>query len=174
MAKQHHPLDANRKALVMGNDSYKAVTKLENAREDARLMAKSLSNVGYQVTMKLDLTEKEMKAALRGFKNQVEAGDEVAIFYAGHGVQIGGASYLMPTDIQLNNEQNVQLRAYPLRRLLDEVSAAPSAVNIVILDACRDNPFAEKASGKGLAQLDAPPGTYLAFATSPGNVAEDG
>lgn len=99
------PIYANRKALVMGNDSYKAVAKLENAREDARLMAKSLTNVGYQVTLKLDLTEKEMKAALRTFKNQVDAGDEVAIFYAGHGVQLANSNYLIPIDVAGQDEE---------------------------------------------------------------------
>ncbi len=172
------PIYANRKALVMGNDSYKAVTKLENAREDARLMAKSLANVGYQVTMKLDLSEKEMKAALRSFKNQVEAGDEVAIFYAGHGVQLANSNYLIPIDVAGQDEDQLRDEGIALQRLLDDMADRKVKFTLAMIDACRDNPF--KSNGRaigggtrGLAPTTAATGQMIVFSAGSGQQALD-
>lgn len=169
---------ANRKALVIGNDSYKAVSKLENAREDARLMAKSLGNVGYQVTMKLDLTEKEMKATLRGFKNQVEAGDEVAIFYAGHGVQLANSNYLIPIDVAGQDEEQIRDEGIALQRLLDDMADKKVKFTLAMIDACRDNPF--KSNGRvlgggtrGLAPTTAATGQMIVFSAGSGQQALD-
>jgi hypothetical protein len=172
------PIYANRKALVMGNDSYKAVTKLENAREDARLMAKSLTNVGYQVTLKLDLTEKEMKAALRGFKNQVDAGDEVAIFYAGHGVQLANSNYLIPIDVAGQDEDQIKDEGIALQRLLDDMTDKKVKFTLAMIDACRDNPFKNngRAIGgglRGLAPTTAATGQMVVFSAGSGQQALD-
>lgn len=169
-------------ALVIGNSEYQGVNRrLKNPAHDAQLMSQTLLKLGFEVQTHLDLSRAEMGKRVSAFAASLPTGAISLVFYAGHGVQIGGASYLMPTDIQLSNEQNVQLRAYPLRRLLDEVSAAPSAVNIVILDACRDNPFQPAAPVRyrstgpiGLAKTPAPRGTLLAYSTQPGQLAADG
>lgn len=169
-------------ALVIGNSEYQGVNRrLKNPAHDAQLMSQTLLKLGFEVQTHLDLSRAEMGKRISAFAASLPTGATSLVFYAGHGVQIGGASYLMPTDIQLSNEQNVQLRAYPLRRLLDEVSAAPSAVNIVILDACRDNPFQPAAPVRyrsngliGLAKIRAPRGTLLAYSTQPGQLAADG
>lgn len=172
------PVYANRKALVIGNDSYKSVSKLENAREDARLMAKSLGNVGYQVTMRLDLTEKEMKAALRGFKNQVDAGDEVAIFYAGHGVQLANSNYLIPIDVAGQDEDQIRDEGIALQRLLDDMADKKVKFTLAMIDACRDNPF--KSNGRaigggtrGLAPTTAATGQMIVFSAGSGQQALD-
>jgi hypothetical protein len=172
------PVYANRKALVMGNDSYKAVAKLENAREDARLMAQSLTQVGYQVTLKLDLTEKDMKSALRGFKNQVEAGDEVAIFYAGHGVQLANSNYLIPIDVAGQDEEQIKDEGIALQRLLDDMTDKKVKFTLAMIDACRDNPF--KSNGRalgggarGLAPTTAATGQMVVFSAGSGQQALD-
>jgi hypothetical protein len=169
-------------ALVIGNSEYQGVNRrLKNPAHDAQLMSQTLLKLGFEVQTHLDLSRAEMGKRVSAFAASLPTGATSLVFYAGHGVQIGGASYLMPTDIQLSSEQNVQLSAYPLRRLLDEVSAAPSAVNIVILDACRDNPFQPatpvryRSTGSiGLAKIPAPRGTLLAYSTQPGQLAADG
>lgn len=169
-------------ALVIGNSEYQGVNRrLKNPAHDAQLMSQTLHKLGFEVQTHLDLSRAEMGKRVSAFAASLPTGATSLVFYAGHGVQIGGASYLMPTDIQLSSEQNVQLRAYPLRRLLDEVSASPSAVNIVILDACRDNPFQPAAPVRyrstghiGLAKTPAPRGTLLAYSTQPGQLAADG
>ncbi len=172
------PIYANRKALVIGNDSYKVVTKLENAREDARLMAKSLTNVGYQVTLKLDLTEKEMKAALRSFKNQVDAGDEVAIFYAGHGVQLANSNYLIPIDVAGQDVDQIKDEGIALQRLLDDMTDKKVKFTLAMIDACRDNPFKNngRAIGgglRGLAPTTAATGQMVVFSAGSGQQALD-
>ncbi|MEY4295485.1 MAG: hypothetical protein RLY82_1173, partial [Pseudomonadota bacterium] len=121
-AVQPAAMFAHRRALVIGNDSYKTIKKLENAREDAKAMGENLASVGYQVTMRLDVTEKEMKTVIRNFASQVEGGDEVFFFFAGHGVQLGAANYLLPTDIAGENEAQVKDEAIQLQRILDDMA----------------------------------------------------
>ena len=167
---------APRRALVIGNDSYRHVSKLVNAREDARSIAASLQQVGYQVTAKFDLTEKEMKAALRTFKGQVEGGDEVLVFFAGHGVQFGAANYLLPIDIAGESEEQVKDEAIQLQRLLDDMHEKKAKLTLAMIDACRDNPF--KASGRaiggrGLAPTTAATGQMVIFSAGAGQQALD-
>lgn len=169
-------------ALVIGNGQYQGINRaLKNPAQDARLMSETLLKLGFEVQTHLNLSRADMSQRVSAFAAALPAGATSLVFYAGHGLQINGASYLMPVDIQLSSEQNVQLRAYPLRRLLDEVSSAASAVNIVILDACRDNPFQPpppvryRSQGPmGLARVLAPRGTLLAYSTQPGQLAADG
>jgi hypothetical protein len=152
---------ANRRALVIGNDTYKSVTELKNAREDAKAMASSLSAVGYKVTLQLDLNEKEMKAALRTFSSQIQGGDEVMFFFAGHGVQLGAANYLLPTDIGGESEAQVKDEAIQLQRILDDM---------------RDNPFktpGRNIGGRGLAPTTAATGQMVVFSAGTGQQALD-
>ena len=133
------PIFANRKALVIGNDGYKFVSKLANAREDAKVMADNLSTVGFKVTLKLDLTEKEMKATLRTFKSQLEAGDEVAFFFAGHGIQLANSNYLIPVDVAGEGEEQIKDEGIALQRILDDIGEKKAKFTIAMIDACRDN-----------------------------------
>ena len=169
---------ANRKALVIGNDGYKFVSKLFNAKQDATSIAENLTMVGYNVTLKVDQSEKEMKAALRGFKSQVEAGDEVAIFYAGHGVQIANANYLLPIDVAGEGEEQIKDEAISLQRLLDDMSDKKVKFTLAMIDACRDNPF--KGSGRsigggarGLTPTTAATGQMVVFSAGTGQQALD-
>ena len=169
---------ANRKALVIGNDSYKYVTQLSNAREDAKTMADNLKSVGYQVTLKLDVTEKELKASLRQFKNQVESGDEVAFFYAGHGVQLANSNYLVPIDVAGEAEDQLRDEAIALQRLLDDMSDKKVKFTLAMVDACRDNPFktngrALGGNGRGLASTTAATGQMIVFSAGTGQQALD-
>jgi len=167
---------ANRKALVIGNDSYKSVSKLLNAREDAKAIASSLTSVGYQVTLKLDLNEKEMKAALRVFSSQVQGGDEALFFFAGHGVQLGAANYLLPTDIGGESEAQVKDEAIQLQRILDDMTEKRAKFTLAVIDACRDNPFKSTGraiGGRGLAPTNAATGQMIVFSAGSGQQALD-
>lgn len=166
----------NRRALVIGNDTYKTVAKLSNAREDARTIAANLTSVGYQVTLKLDLNEKEMKTALRNFASQVQGGDEVLFFFAGHGVQLGATNYLLPTDIIGDSEAQVRDEAIQLQRLLDDMSERKAKFTLAMIDACRDNPFKSSGraiGGKGLAPTTAATGQMVIFSAGTGQQALD-
>ena len=170
------PTMANRKALVIGNDTYKSVTKLANAREDARTIATNLTSVGFQVTLRLDLTEKEMKAALRTFAGQVQGGDEVLFFFAGHGVQLGATNYLLPVDIVGDSEAQVKDEAIQLQRVLDDMSEKKAKFTLAMLDACRDNPFKSTGraiGGRGLAPTTAATGQMVIFSAGTGQQALD-
>ena len=172
-----NPVANIRKALIIGNDSYRSVPPLVNARADARLISENLSMFGYAVTLKMDLTEKQMKEALRVFKGQVNPGDEVAIFYAGHGVQLGSANYLLPVDVGGDNEEQVRDEAIPLQRILDDMTDKKAKFTLAMIDACRDNPF--KSSGRsvggtrGLAVTSAATGQMVIFSAGTGQQALD-
>ena len=167
---------ANRKALVIGNDTYKSVTKLLNAREDAKAIASSLATVGYQVTLKLDLNEKELKAVLRNFSSQVQGGDEVMFFFAGHGIQLGAANYLLPIDIGSESEAQVKDEAIQLQRILDDMTEKKAKFTLAMIDACRDNPFKTNGraiGGRGLAPTTAATGQMIVFSAGTGQQALD-
>ena len=167
---------ANRKALVIGNDTYKSVAKLLNAREDAKAIASNLIAVGYKVTLQLDLNEKEMKAALRTFSSQVQGGDEVMFFFAGHGVQLGATNYLLPTDIGGESEAQVKDEAIQLQRVLDDMTEKKAKFTLAMIDACRDNPFksmGRNIGGRGLAPTTAATGQMVVFSAGSGQQALD-
>lgn len=168
---------ANRKALVIGNDSYQKVTPLANAREDAKVLAESLGALGYKVSLKLDVTEKQFKSEIRSFKGQVQPGDEVAIFYAGHGVQINSTNFLLPVDIGGQNEEEVKDEAISLQRLLDDMHEKGAKFTLAMIDACRDNPFKGAgrsiAGGRGLAPTTAATGQMIVFSAGSGQQALD-
>jgi len=170
------PVLANRRALVIGNDTYKTVGKLDNARQDAKTIAANLTAVGYQVTLKLDLNEREMKTALRTFSEQVQGGDEVMFFFAGHGVQLGAANYLLPTDIGSDSEAQVRDEAIQLQRVLDDMSDRKAKFTLAMIDACRDNPFktaGRAIGGRGLAPTTAATGQMVIFSAGTGQQALD-
>lgn len=170
------PTVPTRRALVIGNDNYQSVPRLLNAREDAQAMARSLSDMGFQVQLELDLRERNMRAALRQFKSRVEGGDEVIIFFAGHGVQLAGTNYLLPVDITGENEEQIRDESIQLQRILDDMTERRAKFTLAMLDACRDNPF--KGSGRsfgsrGLAPTNAATGQMVIFSAGTGQQALD-
>ena len=167
---------ANRKALVIGNDLYSHVPKLTNAGADADAMARSLEFVGYKVFKHLNLSEKRFKQAVRDFRQQLNAGDEVLFFYAGHGVQLGNANYLLPIDVQGEHEDQVKDDAILLQKVLDDLDDKKTKFALAVIDACRDNPFKGKGraiGGRGLAPTSAATGQMIMFSAGSGQQALD-
>lgn len=165
-----------RRALVIGNNHYLQVPRLETAVQDARDMAGALASLGFLVTLKIDLAEKPMKQALREFKAQVQEGDEVLVFYAGHGVQIGGTNFLLPVDIRGEAEDQVRDDAVPLQRILDDLQDRRAGFALAVVDACRDNPFranGRSVGGRGLAPTAAATGQMIIFSAGVGQQALD-
>lgn len=167
---------ANRRALVIGNDKYMHVSQLVNAREDASAIAKKLTLLGYKVTLHQDLTEKSFKQALREFRATLDGGEEVLFYFAGHGVQLGSANYLLPTDTKGDNEDQVKDEAIELQRVLDDLKYKNSKFMLAIIDACRDNPFKQSGraiGGRGLAPTTAATGQMVMFSAGAGQQALD-
>ncbi|WP_300449919.1 caspase family protein [Accumulibacter sp.] len=165
-----------RSALVIGNAKYRR-SPLPNPANDARAMASELRKAGFQVIAVEDAGLHRMHAAIDEFGRAIKPGGAAVVFYAGHGMQVSGENYLIPVDADLKRESDVQSMTLNLATILRKLEDSKSRVNVVILDACRDNPFARswRSSGRGgLASIDAPTGTVIAFATAPGKTAEDG
>jgi hypothetical protein len=167
---------ANRKALVIGNDQYTDVSPLNNAASDADAMAKSLELVGYKVFKHHNLTEKKFKQAVRDFRQQLNGGDEVLFFYAGHGVQLGSANYLLPIDVKGEGEDQIKDDAILLQKVLDDMEEKKTKFALAVIDACRDNPFKGKGralGGRGLAPTTAATGQMIMFSAGSGQQALD-
>ena len=164
-----------RVALVIGNSRY-AESPLVNPVNDARAMAATLAALGFTVTSLYDASLVEMNDAARQFGDKLREGGVGLFFYAGHGMQIRGRNFLIPVGADIKREEDVQYKSFDANQLLDKMESAKNPINIVILDACRNNPFARsfRSSATGLAQMDAPAGTYVSFSTAPGKVASDG
>jgi caspase domain-containing protein len=162
-------------ALVIGNGHYKQ-SPLANPVNDARAVARALADSGFAVTQKEDLGQREMQIALREFGDALMHGGVGLFYFAGHGVQVKGRNYLIPVDADIEREDEVAYSGVDANQVLDKMESANNRLNIVILDACRNNPFARsyRSSAAGLAQMDAPVGTLVAFSTAPGSVASDG
>lgn len=163
----------HRVALVIGNASYRDAP-LTNPPNDARDMASALRRTGFEVIELIDGTQKEMNRAIAKFGERLRA-DSVALFYyAGHGMQVRGKNYLIPIDAQISNETSIRVESVDVDGVLDQLGS--SELNVVILDACRNNPFERRfrSMGGGLAQMDAPKGSLIAYATAPGKTAVDG
>ncbi len=165
-----------RLALVIGNGKY-AVGPLDNPSRDAELMAKVLSGSGFQVTHLSDLTYREFQRAVVQFGRNLQAAgnDTVGMFYyAGHAVQANGDNYLIPVDADISDQLDLEIQTLQVATLMRSLDAAGNRLNLVVLDACRNNPFKSisRSAGRGLAKVDAPFGTLLAYSTSPGDVAE--
>jgi len=173
-------LPSNEYALVIGNSSYEN-RPLANPVNDARLIAASLQAIGFKVTVVNDLGRKELFSKVSDFAKALPKDSIALVYYAGHGLQIEGKNFLLPTDFSPTSASGVALRAYPVSDLLLQVGKAASSVNIVVLDACRNNPFQPTEVAKyrsfdnlGLAPLKNPKGTLIAFSTAPGQQAADG
>ncbi len=165
----------SRVALVIGNARYPDAP-LRNPANDARAMAATLRERGFEVILRVDANKQQMESAVIEFGEKLSEGATGLFFFAGHGMQVQGRNFLVPTDAKLTTEQRVKVETLDVEVVLDQMQGARSKVNVVILDSCRNNPFERRfrsASG-GLAQINAPEGTLIAYATAPGRVAADG
>jgi len=179
--KINHSYVERRLALVIGNADYVNSNALQNPLNDAKAIAAALKDVGFTVLLFLDSDLKTMKKAMDEFGEKLREYTIGLFYYAGHGIQVKGNNYLIPVDALLKVEQDVDYDCVDAGRLLGKMESAGSSTNIVILDACRDNPFARSWSGRsagqgetGLAFMNAPSGSIVAYATSPGKTASDG
>ncbi|EOV1630782.1 caspase domain-containing protein [Yersinia enterocolitica] len=166
-------------ALVIGNGVYKNSAQLKNPPNDAEDISKVLRNGGFNVKTLTNATYRDMKNALREFEDSSKDSDGVSLFFfAGHGVEVGGENYLIANDTDVENKTDIQTTALPLNEVISRMEAAEDVTrtSIIILDACRDDPFKRpwRSVSRGLAPVYAPRGTLLAFSTSPGQVASDG
>jgi hypothetical protein len=174
--------DTKRLALVIGNGAYRNVPTLRNPFNDAAAVAAELQKLGYEVYLCRDLDRQDMNAIVNAFLTRIEPGNEVLIYYAGHGVELQGSNYLLPVDIpSLGPGQDRLLRseAINLTELLLDINAQSARVSVVILDACRNNPF-EAAGGsrgigakRGLGRVDPPQGIFVIFSAGVGEEALD-
>ena len=172
----------SRLALVIGQSAYRSVPALPNPANDARAIAQALTDDGFEVTSASDLSEHQMREQIAEFAARLasKGPDTVAlVFYAGHGVQVDGENYLMPIDVEPRRESDVPIQAIRLNDLLNALTSSPNKMRILLLDACRNDPFASinHTAGHGLALVDSKIGvlgTFISFSTSPGAEAEDG
>jgi formylglycine-generating enzyme required for sulfatase activity len=162
-------------ALVIGNGAYD-VSPLQNPVNDARSVAIVLRGIGFDVTERENLDQKSMKQEIQNFGETLQKGGVGIFYFAGHGMQVDGRNYLMPVGAKIEHEKQVEYEAVDAGAVLAEMEHARNRMNIVILDACRDNPFGRsfRSNIQGLASIDAPSGTLIAYATAPGSVASDG
>ena len=169
------PAKPARLALVIGNGAYKDAA-LPNPTNDAADMAKALEASGFTVIRRENAGLREMHLALREFGDRLGRQTTGLFYFAGHGVQVRGRNYLLPVDADIAREDEVAFAAIDVAAVMEKLDSAKNPVNIVVLDACRNNPFGARVAmqSKGLAPIDAPPGTFIAFATAPGSTAADG
>ena len=168
-------------ALVIGNEAYTNVRALKNADSDARAVSAALRRLGFEVIEKHDLMLTELIAELKAFGDRAPQFDWAVVYYAGHGIEIGGTNYLIPVDAELSAASHVDDEAFPLDRVLAKVEGAQK-LRLVILDACRENPFIAKMAsaggtrsvGRGLARIEPDDGVLVAYSAKDGQVAQDG
>ena len=173
-----------RVALVIGNSAYQNTPSLANPRNDATEVGKVLKRIGFDVDVLVDTTKQEMDQALRQFGNKLDGASAAVFFYAGHGIQIDGINYILPVDATLKNERDLHWEACDLTTVLKQMEGS-NRVNLLFLDACRDNPMSQtlarsmgqnrsSAIGRGLAPMKANAGTMVSYSTKEGEVAADG
>jgi hypothetical protein len=171
-------IDQKRVALVIGNSNYKSGNKLENPKNDAADMASALKRLNFDVDLLIDADQKPLGMAVDRFGEKAKNADIAFFYYAGHGVQVNGNNYLIPVDADVKEENQVKYACLDANQVLANLEFAESKVNIIVMDACRDNPFerswTRSTKGRGLATMDAPVGSLVAYATQPGNTAADG
>jgi hypothetical protein len=167
--------DETRIALVIGNAAY-PTAPLRNPVNDARAMAVKLKALGFEVILKENADNRGIARAIVAFGEKIAQGGVGLFYYSGHGMQVRGRNFLIPVDARIESEAAASAEAIDLDMVLEQMAAAGNRLNVVILDACRNNPFERKFRGTsgGLAQTDAPTGTIVAYATAPGRVASDG
>jgi formylglycine-generating enzyme required for sulfatase activity len=171
--------DGSRVALVIGNADYDAVNTLKNPTNDAEDMASTLRELGFEVIEATNVSLKDFDRAIDEFGKRLKKGGVGLFFYAGHGIQVDGINYLVPTDANLQSEGDTQYECLPADRVLAKMEDAGTTLSMVVLDACRDNPFkrswTRSTDARGLAVVSkSPEGSIIAYATSLGNVASDG
>lgn len=169
------PASETRVALVIGNSTYKDAP-LKNPVNDATDMAAALRDLGFAVDLHTDASRADMKAALRRFSQTLREGGVGLFYYAGHGVQSRGRNFLIPVDASIKSEAELEFESVDANLVLAYLDEARTRVGIVVLDACRNNPFARsfRSATRGLAQMEAGRGTFIAFSTAPGSLAADG
>jgi uncharacterized caspase-like protein len=169
-----------RVALIIGNGDYGGdLGTLKNPTNDAALMADTLKGLGFDVALVENADQKAMKRAIREFGQKLRntgTGGIGLFYYAGHGLQVDGENYLLPIGAQIEAEGDVELEAVSANSVLSQMQYAGNAVNLVFLDACRNNPLARnfRSSTRGLARVDAPRGSFVGYSTAPGDVSTDG
>lgn len=167
-----------RVALVIGNSNYRIAPPLSNPNNDARSMAQLLKSAGFEVTVATDQTRNDMVRGLQDFSNKVAArgpNTVAMIYYAGHGVQLAGENYLVPIDARIAAPSDLPDSTVRLVDVMGTLETIPSRMRIVVLDACRNNPFPNvDDAGRGLAVVDAPSGSIVGYSTAPGMEAQDG
>ena len=168
-------LHVDRLALVIGNSAYQTAP-LKNPLNDAEDMTATLRKMGFTVILKKNADRRTMENTIRYFGKQLRGGGVGLFYFAGHGMQVDGRNYLIPIDAKIDSESDVKYEAVDAGRVLGKMEDAENQINIVILDACRNNPFSRsfRTSERGLARMDAPKGSLIAYATAPGEVAADG
>jgi Flp pilus assembly protein TadD len=160
-------------ALVIGNDQYEG-RPLKNAINDAKGMAAALAGQGFRVISAFNADVKTLSSSVNIFMSQVSAESVAVVFYSGHGFQLDGENFMVPVDFTAINDVDARYQAYPISKIADLLSDRRTRLNVIMLDACRDNPFrASRSSSKGLATMNTGAGTYVAFATAPGRTASD-
>jgi TPR repeat protein len=172
-----------RVALIVGNAAYSSASTLENPVNDARKLGEALKELNFEVLQQENLQRSSFLETIRMFSKSLEGADVALFFYAGHGIQVAGENYLVPSDAHLQEESDISAELIAVKSLLQQMDGS-AKTRIILLDACRDNPFALTLAGamgnraveigQGLARVDAGPGTLIAYATEPGNVALDG
>ena len=164
-----------RVALVVGNKNYK-VRPLQNTLNDADDISRSLRTSGFEVIDLRDATLPQMRNAVRQFGDKLLTYDVGLVYYSGHGVEVKGRNYFIPVNADIQREDEIADQGLDVSLILEKMSTAGKGVNILIVDACRDDPFGRsfRSTSRGLAQMDAPRGTIIAYSTSPGKVASDG
>ena len=165
-------------ALVIGNSKYEKASALHNPVNDAHLVSSTFTELGFQVIMGVDLSNAEMKHKIRDFGRSLDQAEVAVCFYAGHGLEVRGENYLVPISADIEQEYEVEDECVSVNRILATMENSDAGVNILILDSCRNNPFARSwrsgGSSGGLAQMSAPPSTLLCYATAPNETASDG
>jgi len=171
---KEHP-EAKQVALVIGNAKYEN-SPLVNPTNDSIDVATKLKNYGFEVVYRENIKMRQIGSMLREFKQKLSPGATALIFYAGHGLQVRGENYFPSIDADIQSEEDIQNQSIGLKQLMDILEESKTRTNIVLLDACRNNPFERRTRSltRGLASTSAPSGTMIAYSTRPGSVAEDG
>ena len=167
--------DVARVALVIGNAAYHD-SPLKNPVNDARAVAAKLKQLGFDVVLRENMAQRQIGSTLREFRSRLSAGAEAVFFYAGHGLQVSGINYLPAVDADISAEEDVPTQSIDVNKVLELMDAQKTRLNLVFLDACRNNPYTRgfRAAGGGLAKISPPSGTIISYATRPGSVAADG
>jgi len=168
-------------ALVIGNSDYKEIAPLANPANDARLIGRTLEGLGFELVdgrPRFDLGRSDLIRAIREFTRKLQASDAIGLFYyAGHAIEHDGRNYLVPVDAALDRQSDIPFELVDLNVVLEQMHYAANPLNMLILDACRNNPFSSRGVGgvgRGLGRVDAPKGTVISYATRPGDVSQDG